>query len=42
MTEDGKENASVEPEVREQMRHEECWMSSVQGGGYEARDDRHL
>ena len=31
MTEDDKENESVEPEVREQMRHEECWMSSVQG-----------
>ena len=42
VTEDGKENASVDPEVREQMRHEECWMSSVQGGGCEARDDRYL
>ena len=30
-TEDGKENARVEPEVREQMRHVECWMNSVQG-----------
>ena len=28
---DVKENASIEPEVREHMRYEECWMSSVQG-----------
>ena len=31
VTEDGKENASVEAEVREQLRHEECGISSVQG-----------
>ena len=32
MTEDSEENASVETEVREQLRHEECGMSSLQGG----------
>ena len=42
VTEDGKENASVEPEVRQQLRHEECGMSSVQGGRDEARGERHL
>ena len=37
VTEDGKEDGSTEPEEREQMRQEEGWMSSVQGGD-DARD----
>ena len=32
----GKEHTSTEPEEREQMRHEGCWMSSVQ-----ERETRH-
>ena len=31
VTEDGKEDGNTEPEERKQMRHEECWMSSVLG-----------
>ena len=31
MTENGKEDGKTEPEEREQVSHEECWMSSVQG-----------
>ena len=35
---DSEENASVETEVREEMRHEKCGMSSVHGG--EARREK--
>ena len=40
VTENGKEDGSTEPEEREKMRYEECWRSSVQGEGDDARDDR--
>ena len=37
---DGEENASVETEVREEMRHEKCGMSSVHERGEARREKR--